>query len=214
MHPTGLEHTLVAARPGIERLSVDQFHRMIELGILRDGEPIELIDGILVRKDNSDSGGDPMTHGPRHAYCVQRLKELEARVRQHGSHLRQQLPITLSESREPEPDITVAIGTIDDYRDRHPTAAECLVAIEVAASSLEFDRCVKEPIYAAAGIPVYWIVNIPECRIEVYQSPIPSEGRYRNRVDYKPSDTIKLPLSAGRSIDVAVDEILPASSTR
>jgi hypothetical protein len=92
INPTALERIRVASRPEIARLSVTQFHRMIELGILPEGEPIELIDGILIRKDNSDAGGNPMTHGPKHAFCVQRLKDLEGRVKPYQCHLRQQLP--------------------------------------------------------------------------------------------------------------------------
>jgi hypothetical protein len=114
MNPTALERIRVASRPEIARLSVTQFHRMIELGILPEGEPIELIDGILVRKDNSDTGGDPMTHGPKHAFCVQRLKDLEGCVKPYQCHLRQQPPIILSDNREPEPDIVLVRGTIDD----------------------------------------------------------------------------------------------------
>lgn len=210
MESTGLEQAIATNRPGIERLTVDQFHRMIDLGILREGEPIELIDGILVRKDNSDAGRDPMTHGPRHALCVQRVKELDAQIRLHGCHLRQQLPLFLSRNREPEPDVAIVRGTIEDYQDHHPGAQECLVCIEVSDSSLEYDRTVKGPIYAAAEIPVYWIVNIPERQIEVYRSPIASEKRYAQRTDFKPGDTATLELAPGVSVDVHVDDILPS----
>lgn len=210
MESTGLEQAIATTRPGIERLTVDQFHRMIDLGILREGEPIELIDGILVRKDNSDAGGDPMTHGPRHALCVQRVKELDAQIRLHGCHLRQQLPLFLSQNREPEPDVAIVRGTIEDYQDRHPAAQECLVSIEVADSSLEYDRTVKGPIYAAARIPVYWIVNIPERQIEVYRSPMASEKCYAERTDFRRGDTATLEFAPGVSVDVRVDDILPS----
>ena len=209
MASAGLEQAIAVSRPGIERLTVDQFHQMIDSGILREGEPIELIDGILVRKDNSDAGGDPMTHGPKHALCVQRVKELDMQVKQHGCHFRQQLPLVLSHNREPEPDVAIVRGTIEDYQDRHPAARECLAAIEVSDSSLEYDRTVKGPIYAAAGIPVYWIVNIPGRRIEVHRSPIESEERYAHRAEFGPGDTATLEVGSGVVVSVQVDEILP-----
>jgi Uma2 family endonuclease len=209
MNPTALERIRVASRPEIARLSVTQFHRMIELGILAEGEPIELIDGILVRKDNSDAGGDPMAHGPKHAFCVQRLKDLEGRVKPYRCHLRQQLPITLSDNREPEPDIALVRGIIDDYSDHHPDASDCLTIIEVADSSLDYDRTTKARIYAAVEIPFYWIVNIPERQIEVYESPVASEERYAKQTILKSGATVKWLLEPDISIDVEVDAILP-----
>jgi Uma2 family endonuclease len=197
------------SRPGIERLNVHQLHQMIELGILREGEPIELIDGILVRKDNSDAGGDPMTHGPKHAFCVQQVMELNAEAKPHGWHLRQQLPITLTDNREPEPDVALVRGGIADYQDCHPGPSDCAAVIEVADSSLEYDRTVKAPIYASAQIPVLWIVNIPDRQIEVYQSPHAAEGRYDERTDFKCGQTAPLDLGEGASVVVKVDSILP-----
>jgi Uma2 family endonuclease len=209
MNSSALEQAMALSRPGIERLSVDQFHRMIEFGILGEGQPIELINGLLVRKDNSDSGGDPMTHGPKHALCIQRVRELDALARPLRYHVRQQLPLTLSHDREPEPDVVIVRGTIEDYRDAHPTASDCLLAVEVADSSLEYDRTVKGPIYAAAEIPVYWIVNIPERQIEAYTSPVAADGRYAHRTDFKSSDSVPLELGTSTSVEVRVDDILP-----
>lgn len=210
MESTGLAQAIAETRPGIERLTVDQFHRMIDSGILREGEPIELIDGILVRKDSSDIGGDPMIHGPKHALCVQRLKELDVQARLHGYHLRQQLPLVLSDNREPEPDVAIVRGTVEHYQDHHPTAQDCLLAIEVSDSSLEYDRTVKGPVYAAAGIPVYWIVNIRERQIEVYRSPILTEKRYSLRTDFRPGDTATLEFGPDISVGVPVYDILPS----
>src|SRR5438876_9760079 len=69
-----LEHIAAGQGPGIVPLSVEQYHKMISNGILREGDSIELIDGILIRKDRADKGGDPMSHGPRHAFCAKRLQ--------------------------------------------------------------------------------------------------------------------------------------------
>jgi len=113
-----------------------------------------------------------MTHGPKHAYCVQRLKYLDVLVKPHGYHVRQQLPITLSDNREPEPDKTIVHGTIDEYQDRHPGPSDCLAAIAVADTSLKYDRTVKAQIYATAEIRLYGIINLPADQIEVYQAPL------------------------------------------
>lgn len=195
--------------PAIERLDVDQFHRMIELGILREGAPIELIDGILVRKDNSDRGGNPMTHGPKHALCLQRIRELDARLRPHGCHLRQQLPVTLSARREPEPDAVIVRGRIEDYQTCHPQAEDCLICIEVADSSLEYDRTVKCRMYAAAGLPEYWLVNIPDRYVEVYRSPVPAEAIYAVRTDYRAGETLQFELVPEVFFEVPVADLLP-----
>jgi len=209
MTAIGLQPAIAAAQPGLERLNVAQLHRMIELGILREGAPIELVDGLLIRKNNSDRGGDPMTHGPKHAYCLQRLKELDTHVKPHGCHLRQQLPITLADYEEPEPDIAIVRGAVEEYRGRHPGPSECVAVIEVADSSLHYDRMVKAPTYAAAGIPQYWIVNIPERQIEVYRSPKVSGRQYAERKDYREGEAAILTISTELSIDVQISAILP-----
>ena len=175
------EHAIVASRQGLERLTVAQFHRMIEAGILREGAAVELIEGILVRRDASDVGGDPMTHGPKHAYHLQRVVQWAERACADSSHhVRQQLPVTLSDS-EPEPDVAVVRGSVDDYRTRHPTGAECALVIEIADSSLEYDRTVKAAVYAAAGIPAYWIVNLQDRCIEIHEAAVAPEKRYAKR---------------------------------
>lgn len=209
MQPTAIDEVIAAARPGVERLNVDQFHRMIESGILREGEPIELIDGILVRKDNSDAEGDPRTHGPRHALWIQRLRKLEDALRTHNVHLRQQLPIFTSEDREPEPDVVVVRGSVDDFATAHPRATDCLLVIEVADSSLEYDRSVKTPVYAAAAIPIFVIVNIPERQIEVYQDVDYELAHYARHSIAPSGGQILLELQDGIRLDLVVDEFLP-----
>lgn len=195
--------------PMIERLTVPQFHRMIEAGILREGEPIELIDGILVRKDNSDAGGDPMTYGPKHARSLMRLYRKLAPVEQLEFHLRSQLPITLSDIGEPGPDLSVIRGMLDDYQDRHPGPADTAAVTEVSDSSLEYDRTTKQRIYASARIPVYCIINISDRQIEVYEDPDPQAGCYAKCTVFREGETVRLPLTATEGVEVAVAEVLP-----
>jgi hypothetical protein len=208
MQLNGLDELISTARPGIERLDVDQFHRMIATGILREGAPIELIDGVLIRKDTSDAGGDPMTHGPRHAYCVQLLKRIEVRLSPFACHLRLQLPITISENCEPEPDVAIVRGAEEDFREAHPLASDCLVAIEVADSSLAYDRTVKASIYASGGVPLFLIINLPDHQIELYRQPTASDQRYAVREIFTANEMFKLELDT-ESIELRVEELLP-----
>jgi Uma2 family endonuclease len=205
-----LEQVVAGHAPAVLPLTVDQYHRMIEQRILREGEPTELIDGILIRKDRADAGGNPMSHGPRHALTVKRADRLLRGVEAHGCHLHVQLPVTLSATQEPEPDVAVVRGTPDDYQRRHPGPADTLATIEVSDSSLTYDRTTKQRLYAAAGISPYWIVNLVENLIEVYEQPLPAEERYGRRTDFRPGQTIDLPLSPNQTIQVSVSDLLPA----
>lgn len=91
-----------------------------------------------------------------------------------------QNPITLSDQSEPEPDLFVARGAMEDF-ESHPTPEQLLLVIEVADSSLEYDRNVKKPTYAVAGIPEYWIVNVYEKKIERYTNPQVDEVKYASK---------------------------------
>ena len=200
---------LVAGRvPPLEPLTIDQVEQMMRHGILPDGAPIELIDGLLVRKDRSARGEDPMTHNPAHATCISRLLRVLAIVQAHGCHLRCQLPIALAPTRAPEPDVAIIRGVAEDYSDRHPGPNDAAVVIEVADSSLDFDRSTKLKLYAGAGIPVYWIVNLIDNVVEAYERPNLAERRYEAHFDYVPSDSFELSLRPNISIPIRVNEII------
>ena len=121
--------------------------------------------------------------------------------------VRVQSAVTLTTS-EPEPDLAVVREDAGGYTTRHPTAADVGLVIEVADSTLPGDRADKGPIYAEAGIACYWIVNIPDRQIEVYEDPQPDRGEYARRTDYRPGQTISLPLGTA-SLSVTVAELLP-----
>src|ERR1051326_7518523 len=101
-------------RAQVVGLTVDQYHRMIKEGILPEGEPIELLDGFLVRKDRSAKGADPMTVGHHHAWAIQNLARLLPELRRLGYDLRIQLPITIRPDNEPEPDAAIVRAAPDD----------------------------------------------------------------------------------------------------
>ena len=124
--------------------------------------------------------------------------------------VRVQLPITLSAS-EPEPDGVIVRGNRRAYDQRHPLAAEVALVVEVADSSLRLDREVKGPIYARAGIPIYWIVNLPEALVEVYTLPSGpgDDPKYAERQDYTAGDSIPLILDGQLVASLSVADILP-----
>src|SRR5205823_4838937 len=131
--------------------------------------------------DRSDRGGSPTSHGPRHSLTLKRLQRLVRPAEVHGCHLHSQLPVTLSPTQEPEPDLAVVRGRAEDFDDHHPGPADVVVMIEVSDSTLDYDRTTKQRLYAEAGIALYWIVNVPDGQIEVYERPDPVAGRYVTR---------------------------------
>ena len=167
-------HDAVSPPTELVSLTVEQYHRMLATGVLDDGEPIELLDGVLVPKDR----GDGVTMNPQHRLAVSRLMSLGPRVEALGGHLQLQSPLTLEPLQEPEPDGMLVHGRPERYVDRHPGAADVGCVIEVSSSSLERDRTTKQRIYAQAGIAQYVIVNLVDRRVEVYEEPKPDAGHY------------------------------------
>jgi Uma2 family endonuclease len=144
----------------IYRLSVHQYHEMAKFGILAPEDRIELIDGWLVPK---------MTKHRPHTVSTHRLRVALEEIVGKNFYIGSQDSLSTSDS-EPEPDAMVVRGAVDDY-DEQPTAADVPLASEVSESSLNFDRTHKKRIYAAARIPVYWIVNLVDQQVEVYTDP-------------------------------------------
>lgn len=198
------------ARAGVFRLTVEQVHRMLASGILADGEPVELIEGILVRKDRGPEG-DPMVISSLHALGVTQLARLDRLVEPLGYHVRVQQPVTLAQTSEPEPDVSVAAGVAADYATRHTGPADLALVVEVAESSLHFDRTTKAKLYASTGVPAYWIVNLVDRQVEVFCGPLPAKQVYERASVAKRGESIALSLGA-RTLEVAVSSILPADA--
>jgi Uma2 family endonuclease len=189
-------------------LNVDQYLRMIEQGILPEGEPIELLDGILVRKDRSKAGEDPMTVGFDHVWAVENLRDVLSEVRQHGFHVRCQQPVALPPDGVPEPDGSIARGTLNDYAQRWATAADVPCVIEVADSSLQHDRVTKLRIYAQGGITQYVIVNLVDRLIEIYEQPDRVRGLYQKDAQRRGGETVEFSLGTA-SIVLEARMLLP-----
>ena len=190
-------------------ISVDQYQHMIASGILLEGDPIELLDGLLVRKDRSARGEDLMTHNPRHVLLLSRLQRLlTPSCEAAGTYLRIQVPVALTNFNAPEPDVAIVRGTEEDYADRHPGPADLLLVIEVADSSLSIDRTTKQRLYATAGVPRYWIVNLPESQVEVFELPDATAGKYARHTSYPLGQTISWSISPQQCLEIPVSDLL------
>jgi len=192
-------------RREIVPLTVEQYHGMIEAGILAEGEPIELLDGLLVRRNR----GEGMTTNPLHALVVNTLNmRIVAGLAGLPCHVRVQNPITLPPSDEPEPDLAIVRGLPADFADHHPGPLDVTCIIEVAGSSLDRDRTVKQRIYATAGIPQYITVNLVHSSVEVFGRPDSAKGRYCQQSQHAAAEEISLLLPEGRRLGIFVADCL------
>jgi len=185
----------------IYRLSVEKYQAMATAGILDDGEPVELLEGLLVQK---------MTKNPPHSVATQLLQEALRPILPVGWRVSSQEPISLADS-EPEPDLVIVFGGIRQYLDHHPGPNDIAMVVEVADATLRQDRHSRKRIYARAGIAVYWIVNLVENRIEVYTDPTGPTAKpdYGKRQDYAPSALIPVLIEGQVVGQLAVQELLP-----
>lgn len=186
----------------IQKISVARYHQMIERGVYSEDDKVELIEGYIVPK---------MSQKPPHGGTVQNVEKKILRRLPTGWTTRSQAPITLPDS-EPEPDVVAAKGDEAAYFTRHPKAADIGLLIEVSESTLKSDRGEKKRVYARAGIPVYWIVNLADHLIEVYTQPSgPTESPdYAFRQDFARDDTIPLVLDGVVVASLPVSDLLPS----
>jgi Uma2 family endonuclease len=181
-------------------LSVEQYHQMIDAGILTEDDPVELLDGVLVRK---------MPKYPLHAYVTEELREWFARALPAGYFASSQEPVTLPTS-EPEPDGTVIRGQRRAFAKRHPHPADVALLSEVADSSLSRDRGSKKRIYARANIQQYWIINLIDHQIEVYRDPDAAAGDYRQHTIYAMQDEVPVIIDGQTIGTLRLADLLPA----
>ena len=147
----------------LRRWTRDEYDRMIDAGVLTTEDQVELIDGEIVTMTPQKS---------RHATAVHLAQDVLRRAFGESVAVRAQLPLALSADSEPEPDVAVVTGSPRDYRDEHPVTA--LLILEVADSTLAFDRTKKASVYARAGIGDYWLLNLVDEVLEVRRFPAPS----------------------------------------
>lgn len=148
--------------PPMHRFTVEEYYRMGETGILAADARVELLEGQII---------DMLPIGPFHSSVGSRLHDLFAMAGGVRWHVRSQYPIHLSARSEPQPDIALVKPRQDYYQNAHPTPADVFLLVEVADSSLKFDREEKSPAYARAGIAEFWIINLLDKVVEVYREP-------------------------------------------
>lgn len=180
-----------------KRFNIDEYNRLAELGFFHEDERVELIRGEII----------PMAaKGTLHSTFSRRLiRQLSKLIANRGT-LQSQDPISISPDSEPEPDVTILKNKDDDYLNSHPTPQDVLLLIEVADSSLKYDREVKLPLYAEAGISDYWIFNSIENCLETYSEPFRDfQGKfgYRRKVIYLPNETVNLPCFSELILDLS-----------
>ena len=183
------------------RFTVDDFARLGEAGIFAEDDRVELIDGEI---------RDMTPIGPPHAWIVNRLIRKLVLYLADRAWVSAQNPLRLDGHTEPQPDLVVARGGGDDYAERHPEAGDVLLVVEVADSSLRYDRAEKMPRYARAGIPEAWLVDVTGRAVTV--CTVPGSGGYARERVFRPEAEIESAAVAG--LRVAVTEILGRPAAR
>jgi Uma2 family endonuclease len=186
-------------RDGLFRFTVEQFYQLDELGFF-DDRHVELIRGIIFE----------MTQKPGHATSSELTGQLLRMIFGPGWNVRETKPLDMGRRSLLEPDFYVVAGSIRDYTNGHPTTAALVV--EISEATLRKDRTIKAHLYAQAGLPDYWIVNLVDRQLEVHRNPGPDpsrRGRFRYAdVTIVPESGSIAPLAAPQS-QIAVADLLP-----
>jgi Uma2 family endonuclease len=172
-------------------LTVDDYYRMAEVGILDPEARVELIDGEII---------DMAPPGSPHAATVHYLTEIFVRAVEGRATVLAQNPVRLSKYSEPQPDLALLRRRDDFYRERHPQPDDVLLIVEIAASSLRFDRDTKLPLYARHGIPEMWLVDLGSRRLSRYRAP--QNGSYTLADEPDVRAPLELPGLSGLVVDL------------
>ena len=182
-------------------ISGDEYDHFVRTGVLTKQDKVELLEGYMVLK---------MPANPPHDCALLAAAKRLERVVPPSWTVRTQVGTKLAESR-PEPDVSVARGTDRDYVARHPGPADLGLVVEVSDSSLDRDQLDKTRIYARDRIPVYWVVNLVDRRVEVYTNPNgPGDNpRYHTLDVYGPGKAVPVVLDGVTVGTIPVDELMP-----
>lgn len=180
-----------------KRFTIEDYHRLIELGFLTENDRVELIRGELMQM---------VAKGTPHTVCNTRLIRELITLLQERAIVRGQEPIVLSPNSEPEPDLVIARYRPDDYLSAHPQPSDILLVVEVADSTLKYDQEVKLPLYAESGISNYWIFNLIASCLEVYAQPyqdLQGNFGYANKQVFLPNTVVTIPGFPELSLDLS-----------
>lgn len=145
-------------------INVEEYFKMAEAGILSRDDRVELIRGQIIQMS-------PI--GSKHAACVDKINSFfHQLIAPEIAIIRVQNPVQLGSYSEPEPDVAVLKPTPDFYADSHPKAKDILLLLEVSDTSYDYDKEIKRSLYAQAGVPEYWIVNLEKGEVEAYSGPV------------------------------------------
>lgn len=178
--------------PRRHKLTVDEYYRMAEVGLLARDARVELIQGEII---------DMAPIGSRHAAVVNELARLFALAVTEQAVVSVQAPVRLDITSEPQPDIALLKPRADKYSQAHPTSADVLLLIEVSDTSLRYDLQTKVPLYAAHGIEEMWIVDLGSKRLHVFRSPM--SGEYLEVHTKDSTDTISVAKLPSVSLDLS-----------
>ena len=174
------------------RITVGEYYRMAEVGLLAPEARVELIDGVII---------DMAPIGSRHAGTESQLGELLAETIGTRAILRMQSPIRLSRSSEPQPALALFKRRRDFYKTAHPTAKDSLLVIELSETTLRYDREIKVPLYARYGIPEVWIVDLVGGQIHFFRSP--EAGKYSDVSSTKEPGVVALAALSDVTVDLS-----------
>jgi Uma2 family endonuclease len=177
--------------PRRHRLTVDEYYRMAEVGLLAPDARVELIEGEII---------DMPPIGMPHGSVVDRLNQLMIRAVGDRAIVRVQGAIRLSRFSQPQPDLALLAPSANFYADKHPTAADTLLIIEVSDTTLRYDSKVKASLYARHGVPEYWIVDLDQKQLHFLRTPTP-EGYVDVSADSS-SGPVSIAALPGVSIDL------------
>jgi len=185
----------------VGRISVEQYHRMVQTGIIDEDAPFELLEGWLVRK---------MAKGKPHVVAGKLVRKALVSLVPHDWDVQIQDPITLFDS-EPEPDVTVVLDKGRDYLNNHPGPDDVGLVIEISETSLARDKGWKKQVYARDRIPQYWVVNLPDSVIEVFSDSTGPAKRpdYRQHQVYSARQRVPIVLAGKKIGTLLVAEVLP-----
>jgi Uma2 family endonuclease len=185
----------------LRRFTVAEYQAMVGAGILTQDDLVELLEGLIVMK---------MPRNPPHDLALELTLRAFLALLPTGFAVRSQSAIATLDS-QPEPDLAVARGGPRTYANRHPGPTDVCLVIEVSDSTLARDRGVKARLYARAGIPCYWIVNLVDGQVEISTDPTgpdPSPS-YRTRQDFRPGTAVPLVIDGQQLGQIAVADLLP-----